>query len=783
MYLFIAGTDRTSDLIETSSQSTLSISDELQEKVNQTRFELKGSKPDSYAEVKMFSGYPIRSSTSNSVTLDATYDKNNEGLFRTGNVVFVALNLSDEERCVISTITNNGGYIKLTMIANFTNTPVAGELAGNLEFAGNVVDIQDSNIRTLANIQYTISCLDKTRIFDKSNANDNFENKDSRYIVNALCNRTINLNDELDSMDYASNSAIQAEWIETGDGTNPTIETGNIREGTACGKFSWTFSGGTATFTASPTSRDASAFTGASSGAPTKGILGFWYKMLNYTQVTSFQVRIGSDSSNYARITVTPTSNNWTYSDVHLDTATVVGTPVWTALDYLAVVVTETATSSMLMDGFRLLEEQYFKHYPYVEESDVIPSFSMGSIKPTEAMQRLADALGWYWYIDYESYIHLFPSTTNLAPFNINETSNNFIDLQFTHDTSRLINRVVVKGGDQVSSSYYYEVNEGDSITRFWLTKNKFKNLQVFTDTNTSTDLCESGTTTTTIVATAHGLSTGDYIVNRTRSNAVRQVTVLTANTFTVDAVTSQTNGDTFSKFIELNVGVEGYDSDAANDYMSNFEQKSIRSAEAEPTLTSGQFIQFKYHEVTPIIVQRESAASITNMKTVLGHTDGIFDGVPIEDKKIKTRSEASQVANAFLTKYANTVITATFRTFQHGLKSGQLITIKDTDNGTRNINQTFVIQLVQMQEIEHGYHVYEVTCSTLLFGMMELITQLLRKDRLDELEVADEIVNIFGFAETISVSDTVTATARVVPFTWGTSGATDFRWDLFEWS
>lgn len=70
-------------------------------------------------------------------------------------------------------------------------------------------------------------------------------------------------------------------------------------------------------------------------------------------------------------------------------------------------------------------------------------------------------------------------------------------------------------------------------------------------DNNTSTDLTEALTTTTTIVATAHGLVAGDYIVNRTRANAVREVlTVPNANSFTVAAVTGQVSGDTFSKFI-----------------------------------------------------------------------------------------------------------------------------------------------------------------------------------------------------------------------------------------
>ena len=71
--------------------------------------------------------------------------------------------------------------------------------------------------------------------------------------------------------------------------------------------------------------------------------------------------------------------------------------------------------------------------------------------------------------------------------------------------------------------------------------KNKFKNLVVKLDNGSSTDLTEAGTNTTTINATAHGLVAGDYIVNRTRSNAVREVlTTPSADQFTVATVTGQ---------------------------------------------------------------------------------------------------------------------------------------------------------------------------------------------------------------------------------------------------
>ena len=109
------------------------------------------------------------------------------------------------------------------------------------------------------------------------------------------------------------------------------------------------------------------------------------------------------------------------------------------------------------------------------------------------------------------------------------------------------------------------------------------------------------------------------------------------------------------------------------------------------------------------------------------------------------------------------------------------LISIKDTDNSSRNINQQFVIQQVVQKKLQNGYFEYNVTCSSFLYGIMEFFTQLLRKDRLKDLQVDDQILNIYGFAEQVEMSDSVTVTLRTPPFTWGVS-TNDCKWGLGEW-
>lgn len=177
-------------------------------------------------------------------------------------------------------------------------------------------------------------------------------------------------------------------------------------------------------------------------------------------------------------------------------------------------------------------------------------------------------------------------------------------------------------------------------------------------------------------------------------------LTVPSVDQFTVAAVASQTSGDTFSKFVAKVVGVEGIGDESASDYMSNFNEKSIRNAETEATITSGQFLLFQYNEVIPILVQVTNNVSSTLMTTLLGYTDGIFEGQPIVDRTLTSRTEATKTAQAVIQKYSNVVITAKFSTNQEGLESGQVIRITDTTSSERNIDQDFVIQSVRMKQV-----------------------------------------------------------------------------------
>lgn len=735
------------------------------------RFQYFGSKPSDYDIVRAFTGDYILAADSTSVTI-RTQNVCNE-TYRVGEYINVALGENTEERQIITAVEELDGSVIVT-VAGWDSTPSVGELAGIREFEGVVIDQKNDNIVTNKNQVQNIVVLGYGKLFDKKAINDTYENKTPRYIINDFCNTTVNYNRVIDSMDYSNDGALQVVWSASGDGSTPVLAP-LFQEGISAGRFAWVNSGGTATFTASVPGKDIINWTGVASGQPTKGILGFWAKGSGIVTV-----RLGSDSSNYLSFSFTPTAS-WVYYDFLLEEAPMAGTPDWANTDYLSVIVTETANGFLDADGFRVLEKEFFRHYPYIEESPEVENFRVARVKPLEVMQRIADELGWYWNVDMDRYIHLYPQQSTQAPFQIDGTSNNYSDLSITWDSSRLRNRQQVEGGDETSQVYYSQVVEGDGFTREWVLKNKFKGLIVRLDDGTVTDTMEVGTTTTTVVATGHGLDVGDFIVNRTQNEVRKVLTVVDVNTFTVEAVVGQSSGDTFSVGVDQLVGVEGINEDAGYDFMSNFNEKSIRNADGTVTLVAGQYLTFKYFQVFPIIVSRQDNASIAAMRIVLGHTDGIFDGQAEINRSLKTRSEANAFAAALLNKYSNVIITARFTTYVNGLKAGQQIRIIDTQ-GSRNINKEFMILSVSKTMVEWGVYKYSVQCSSMLYGMLELLQQILRQQRKINVDEDQIINNVSDNAETVVVEDVCEISVRDAIFTWGVD-ADQGRWNLSAWS
>ena len=803
LWIYVNNTERSDDI----DQDSLTINNQIQQRTDTCNFTFfQGTKPNENEDVRIFMGDTVATAVGATITLSGKFEANT-GKFYAGQELFIRIADADEEK--VTVLSYNESTLTIVLTAAPSGSVVAGDKIGELIYGGVVSRVADSNDGSLEQIDYAVTCVDYTKIFNKKLISDSWENVNSLYIINSFLNSTVNYNTTIDDLSYDSNVDLQAQWIESGDGNNPTIDTATFIEGTASAVFGWTYSSGTAIYTAAfASTKDISLLVGANTGTPTKGTLMIFVDPDDLTKLTSIKFRLGSDSSNYAEFTLAVASiiveDDFSYFNLDFDTATITGTPDWRVVDYAQIRIAETATSSIKFNGLRVNARGSFTLFN-TKATPMIEKFRAPHITPSSIVDTLAKAYQFVWYINYERNIVFAENETIIAPIQFSDSSNNFTGLSIEVDQSQLGNRIAIYGGEKTSTSTYAQVIAGDGSRREWLLKNKFKNLELTIDNNTSTDTMEATTTTTTIKATAHGLVVGDHIVNRSRSNAVRQVlTVPDVNTFTVEAVTSQASGDTFSKFsVTKTIGIEGLTDETTVDYVANSNEKSIRACASEITYTSGTFLRFEYNERVPLQVEYSDSAS-QNALRALGLGDGIFDLDPINDQNITNTITAITLAQAKVSQFSNPLINGKVKTDQHGVKAGQVVTVNDTNRG---IDDVFLVQTVRWK-FKGGkykdYVLYDVTFGTTLFGVIEFYQKLLKaagslefnEDAIidkfvsPQEEVGMNDVNVFAPNEQAenteegSFNDSNVA-SDATSWAWETSSGQTLttRWDLFHWS
>lgn len=88
--------------------------------------------------------------------------------------------------------------------------------------------------------------------------------------------------------------------------------------------------------------------------------------------------------------------------------------------------------------------------YNNVVAPQEIDSVAFNRIKITQCLKKLADGYNFSWYVDYDKDLHFFAREDEVAPFNITDTSDNYIfeSLTFNRDLSQLRNKVLVEGGE-----------------------------------------------------------------------------------------------------------------------------------------------------------------------------------------------------------------------------------------------------------------------------------------------------------------------------------------------
>lgn len=111
-----------------------------------------------------------------------------------------------------------------------------------------------------------------------------------------------------------------------------------------------------------------------------------------------------------------------------------------------------------------------------------ITSILFNRISVADAIDKLARLTGYSWYVDYENNIHFFQKNTEPSPFDLTDTSENYIfeTLSAADDISQLRNRVFVQGGEE-SGEARSERHSGNGDKKIFALKNKFASLPAVT--------------------------------------------------------------------------------------------------------------------------------------------------------------------------------------------------------------------------------------------------------------------------------------------------------------
>jgi hypothetical protein len=99
-----------------------------------------------------------------------------------------------------------------------------------------------------------------------------------------------------------------------------------------------------------------------------------------------------------------------------------------------------------------------------------------------DCLQKLADALSYAWYVDYEKDIHFFPKNAETGP-GLSDTSDNFIfdSLEIVEDLTQIRNSVLVQGGEAESDTPRTETFNGDGTKVHFVLANKYASLPTVT--------------------------------------------------------------------------------------------------------------------------------------------------------------------------------------------------------------------------------------------------------------------------------------------------------------
>lgn len=222
-------------------------------------------------------------------------------------------------------------------------------------------------------------------------------------------------------------------------------------------------------------------------------------------------------------------------------------------------------------------------------------------------------------------------------------------------------------------------------------------------------------------------------------------------------------------------VGTEYLDDDASFDCMWNFNEKYLRFTAGNIPASGTNNVDATGYYLFPIVVRVPAPASIAAY--------GEY-GFAVTDRSIKSQDEAIARALAELSSYQNALYEGSFRTYEDGFRSGQVININSTQRG-KNIDILIQSVRARMRDPIGTALEYEVRFATLKsIGIIEYLQNQLRSKEVI-IDDQETLLNYIPFSsEEITTSDVMaTPTADSPPYVYAGAGGNEGRWGYATWS
>lgn len=116
-----------------------------------------------------------------------------------------------------------------------------------------------------------------------------------------------------------------------------------------------------------------------------------------------------------------------------------------------------------------------------VASTFTITKIVFNQIPISQCIKRLADILRYDWYVDETKDIHFFSKFTNSAPYNLTDTSGNYVNqsLERDIDGTQLANTVKVRGGEYDGATYTDKITVNGNNSKSFLLPYRFSNLAI----------------------------------------------------------------------------------------------------------------------------------------------------------------------------------------------------------------------------------------------------------------------------------------------------------------